>query len=76
MMNALHSLEPPMPSSHSMTPDHPSEDLFPREFSTGRQRCCEEEMAHFEEESVNRPELLNAGALNVINRVSNKLTGT
>ena len=32
-------------------------------------------MAQFEEESVNRPEVLNAGALNVINRVSNKLTG-
>ena len=61
--------------SHSVALDRHTEDIFPGEFSTDRRLCREDEIVQFEEESVNRPEVLNAGALNVINRVSNKLTG-
>ena len=35
-----------------------------------------EEISRLEEESVNKPEIINAGAMNVLNRVSNKLNGT
>ena len=61
--------------SHSAALDRPTEDIFSGEFSADKQLCREEEFVQFEEESVNRPEVLSAGALNVINRVSNKLTG-
>lgn len=51
-----------------------SDSTFPENFSTKR-HVGRADITRLEEESVNRPEALNAGALNVINRVSNKLTG-
>ncbi len=48
---------------------------FPENFSTTRRARLGTEISRLEDESINRPEALNAGALNVINRVSNKLTG-
>lgn len=49
---------------------------FPENFSTTkRSRMGPVEISRLEEESVNRPEAVNAGALNVVNRVRSKLTG-
>ena len=54
-----------------------SEDAirFPEDFSSSRRIRRDTEISRLEDESINRPEAINAGALNVINRVSNKLTG-
>lgn len=49
--------------------------VFPENFSTTRRARLGTEISRLEDESINRPETLNAGALNIINRVSNKLTG-
>lgn len=48
---------------------------FPENFSSSRRVRRDAEISRLEDESINRPEAVNAGALNVINRVSNKLTG-
>ncbi len=48
---------------------------FPENFSSSRRFRRDEEISRLEDESINRPESINSGALNVINRVSNKLTG-
>lgn len=53
-----------------------SEDAeFPENFSSSRRVRRDAEISRLEDESINRPEAVNAGALNVISRVSNKLTG-
>jgi FKBP12-rapamycin complex-associated protein len=49
--------------------------VFPENFSTTRRARLGEEINRLEEESINRPEAVNAGALNVVTHVSNKLTG-
>lgn len=48
---------------------------FPENFSSSRRVRRDAEISRLEDESINRPEAVNAGALNVISRVSNKLTG-
>lgn len=48
---------------------------FPEHFSTTRRARLGSEISRLEEESINRPDALNAGALNIVTRVSNKLTG-
>lgn len=49
---------------------------YPESISSSKQiRRRLGDIHRLEEESINRPEALNAGAVNVINRVSNKLTG-
>lgn len=48
---------------------------FPVNFSSSRRVRRDSEISRLEDESINRPEMVNAGALDVINRVSNKLSG-
>jgi len=48
---------------------------FPDNFSSSRRVRRDSEIAKLEEESLARPEALNAGAISVVNRVSSKLTG-
>lgn len=73
------SLAPPQLRPVQMSPNYSGlletdSANFPENFSTRRTRLGTE-ISRLEDESMNRPEALNAGALNVINRVSNKLTG-
>jgi len=58
-----------------MLSDEGSSSVFPENFSTTRRARLGTEISRLEEESVNRPEAVSAGAMNVVNRVSNKLTG-
>lgn len=55
--------------------DASGEGFFPENFSSSRRVRRDAEISRLEDESINRPEAINAGALNVISRVSNKLTG-
>lgn len=66
-----------LPSSSSGYNDIGGEEAvnFPENFSTSRRVRRDAEISRLEDESINRPEAVNAGALNVINRVSAKLTG-
>lgn len=48
---------------------------FPDHFSSSRRVRRDSEISKLEEESLARPEALNAGAISVVNRVSSKLTG-
>lgn len=48
---------------------------FPVNFSSSRRVRRDSEISRLEDESINRPEVVNAGALDIINRVSNKLSG-
>jgi FKBP12-rapamycin complex-associated protein len=63
-------------SGGALSPTNTDDFLyFPDNFSSSRRIRRDTEIARLEEESINRPEAVNAGALNVISRVSNKLLG-
>ena len=71
-------IAPPLASRLSSFATNGSMDddaQFPENFSSSRRIRRDVEISRLEDESINRPEAVNAGALNVINRVSNKLTG-